>query len=112
MIQYSFTEFVNKIKLLEAIGNNAKTYDYSLEEFFEALDKNNIALEAVITGDIAQVTKPLMLLKRKKMYEVAPPSKEAEAWIKSNKPLFKKRYGDDWEQVLYAVAWRMFGSKD
>jgi hypothetical protein len=31
--------------------------------------------------------------------EKAPPSKEAEDWIKSNKDNFKKQYGKDWEPV-------------
>jgi len=36
--------------------------------------------------------------------EVAPPGKED--WIKKRKPEFKKRYGKDWESVLYATAWK------
>lgn len=43
--------------------------------------------------------------------EKAPPSKKAEEWIKKNKENFKDQYGDDWEQVLYATAWKMFGEK-
>lgn len=44
--------------------------------------------------------------------EASPPSKEAEDWIKSNKEEFKKQYGEDWESVLYATAWKMFGKKE
>lgn len=44
--------------------------------------------------------------------EASPPSKEAEDWIKSNKEEFKKQYGEDWEAVLYATAWKMFGKKE
>ncbi len=36
--------------------------------------------------------------------EVAPPGQEE--WIKKRKPEFKKRYGKDWESVLYATAWK------
>lgn len=36
--------------------------------------------------------------------EVAPPG--MEDWIKDRKADFKKRYGDKWEQVLYATAWK------
>ena len=36
--------------------------------------------------------------------EVAPPG--MESWIKKRKPEFKKRYGDRWEEVLYATAWK------
>lgn len=39
--------------------------------------------------------------------EEAPPSAAAEKWIKDNKEKFKKQYGDDWEQVLHATAWKM-----
>jgi glycerophosphoryl diester phosphodiesterase len=46
-----------------------------------------------------------------KITEVAPPSKKAEEWIKSNKEKFKKQYGDNWEPILYAKAWKMFGKK-
>lgn len=41
--------------------------------------------------------------------EKAPPGKKAEEWIKKNKQKFKDEYGEDWEQVLYATAWKMFG---
>jgi hypothetical protein len=41
--------------------------------------------------------------------EKAPPGKKAEDWIKSNKQRFKDQYGNDWEQVLYAKAWKLFG---
>lgn len=30
-----------------------------------------------------------------------------EDWILANKESFKERYGDRWEQVLYATAWKM-----
>lgn len=42
--------------------------------------------------------------------ESAPPSKKAEDWIEANKDEFKAKYGDEWEDVLYATAWKMFGS--
>ena len=41
--------------------------------------------------------------------EVAPSGIEAEKWIKANKDNFKKQYGNKWEEVLYATAWKMFG---
>jgi nicotinic acid mononucleotide adenylyltransferase len=44
--------------------------------------------------------------------EAAPPGKGAEEFIKTNKEKFKKRYGDKWEQVLYATAWKLHGNKD
>lgn len=43
--------------------------------------------------------------------EKSPPSKEAEDWIEANKEEFKKQYGDDYESVLYAKAWKLFGDK-
>ena len=36
--------------------------------------------------------------------EKAPPG--MEKWIKDRKPEFKKRYGDRWQEVLYATAWK------
>lgn len=36
--------------------------------------------------------------------EVAPPGQEQ--WIKDRKEEFKKRYGDRWQEVLYATAWK------
>jgi nicotinic acid mononucleotide adenylyltransferase len=44
--------------------------------------------------------------------EVAPPGKDAEEFIKNSKDKFKKRYGDNWEKVLYATAWKVHGNKD
>ena len=45
----------------------------------------------------------------KEMMEKAPPGEKAERFIKQNKESFKKRYGKDWERVLYATAWKQFG---
>lgn len=38
------------------------------------------------------------------LVESAPPG--MEQWIKDRKPEFKKRYGDRWQEVLYATAWK------
>jgi len=43
--------------------------------------------------------------------EVSPPSEQAEDFIKKNKDLFKKRYGPEWEKILYKAAWSKFGGK-
>ena len=41
---------------------------------------------------------------KKGVMEVAPPG--MEDWIRDRKADFKKRYGDRWQQVLYATAWK------
>lgn len=41
--------------------------------------------------------------------EEAPPG--MEEWITHRKPDFKDRYGDRWEEVLYATAWRRYRAK-
>ena len=41
--------------------------------------------------------------------EAAPPG--MEDWIKARKPEFKKRYGKDWERVLYATAWKQHNNE-
>lgn len=43
------------------------------------------------------------------LVEKAPPGKKAERFIKKQKKEFKKRYGKNWERVLYATAWKNFG---
>jgi hypothetical protein len=48
-------------------------------------------------------------MKEDEVAEKAPPGKKAEDFIKGNKESFKKRYGDRWEEVLYATAWKKFG---
>jgi hypothetical protein len=42
--------------------------------------------------------------RERELDEVAPPGQED--WIKDRKAEFKKRYGKDWESVLYATAWK------
>jgi phosphopantetheine adenylyltransferase len=44
--------------------------------------------------------------------ERAPSGKSAESFIKKNKDKFRKQYGENWEKVLYATAWKMFGKKE
>jgi hypothetical protein len=41
--------------------------------------------------------------------ESAPPGKKAARFLKHRKADFKKRYGKNWKQVLYATAWKQFG---
>lgn len=43
-----------------------------------------------------------------RLNEAAPPSEAAEDWIKSNKARFRKEYGDDYKEVMYATAWKLF----
>jgi hypothetical protein len=45
----------------------------------------------------------------KVLNEVAPPG--MEDWIKKRKPEFKDRYGDRWEEVLYATAWKQHNNE-
>lgn len=45
----------------------------------------------------------------KDFQEAAPPGMEDE--IKKMKPKFKQQYGDDWEEKLYATAWKMYKDK-
>jgi predicted nucleotidyltransferase len=44
--------------------------------------------------------------------ERAPHSKKGEKFIRKHKKEFKERYGEKWEQVLYATAWKLFGEKE
>lgn len=43
-------------------------------------------------------------MKEAALNEKAPPG--MEKWIKDRKAAFKKQYGDRWEEVLYATAWK------
>lgn len=45
-----------------------------------------------------------------KLDEVSPPDESIERWIKHVKPYFKKEYGNDYKQVLYAKAWKLYKS--
>lgn len=50
--------------------------------------------------------------KRKNIKEVAPPSKKIEKFIKGSKQDFKKRYGKNWEKILYATAWKKYNKEN
>lgn len=102
----TFTEYYTILKQVEeSIDNN----DGTLEGFFEMIEEKKLDLEQVMTGDIAGMTLPIASLKRRNptLTEVAPEGEKAEEFITKNKSAFKKRYGDDWEKVLYALAWKM-----
>lgn len=103
----SFSEYYSALKNLEeAVRYN----DGTLEGFFEEVEKRNLNLEMVTTGDIAQVTLPIKFLKSRTptVVEEAPPDKDIEEWIKSVKGSFKKQYGEDYERILYALAWKKY----
>ena len=106
----TFTDYYNTIKFVEhCIDNNDGTF----EGFFELLEAKKLDVEQVMTGDIAGMTLPIGSLRRRdpSLTEVAPEGKKAEEFITKNKASFKKRYGDNWERVLYATAWKLFGDK-
>lgn len=104
----SFSEYYNTIKTLEECVSSATT----LDEFFDLVESKGLNLETVMTSDIAQMTFPISSMKRKEPFdEVAPDNIEAENFILKNKNAFKKRYGDAWEKILYATAWKLFGNK-
>ena len=104
----SFTEYYNTIKLIE----ECITSTDDLDEFFELVESKGLNLETVMTSDIAQMTLPIGSMKRKRPFdEVAPNNTKAEEFILKNKASFKKRYGDNWEKILYATAWKLFGDK-
>ena len=109
--QLSFADFVNTIKTLESTINEAIESEWYLEDFFDAVESHGLSLEAVMSGDISTITEPISMMKRKRPYESAPNSPEAEKWIRSNKARFKRRYGDNWESVIYVTSWRLFGKK-
>lgn len=106
----TFTEYYNVIKKVEkAIDNN----DGTIEGVLENIEKEGLNVETVMTTDIATMTIPIGTLKRRHpdITEVAPDNPKAEEFITKNKSAFKKRYGDDWEKVLYSTAWKLFGDK-
>lgn len=106
----SFSEFYHTVKTVEECLDESEY----LEDFFDHVELKGLQLETVMTSDIAQMTLPVGMMKVKRpVSEVAPEDPRAEAFIKDNKTAFKKRYGDNWKQVLYATAWKLFGnSKD
>ena len=101
--------------LLHNVEDCIKGCDGTLEGFFEAIDEKGLCLETVMTSDIAQMTIPVGMMPRRfptdTVIEKAPENPKAEEFIQKNKLAFKKRYGDNWERVLYATAWRIANSK-
>ena len=106
----TFTEYYTILKNVE---ESIDLNDGTLEGFFEMIEERKLDLEQVMTGDIAGMTLPIASLKRRNpsLTEVAPEGGKAEEVIQKNKASFKKRYGDEWEKVLYATAWKLFGDK-
>lgn len=101
----SFTEYYNTIKIIEECVDRTDT----LEDFFYLLEIRGLQLETVMTSDIAPMTLPIGQMKRKTPFsEVAPDNPKAEEFILKNKEAFKRRYGKNWEKVLYATAWKLF----
>lgn len=112
MSKISFSEYVKNIKTLEGTVNESIQGEWYFEDFCDAVIGHGLSLEAVMTGDIAGITQPIGMLKRKMVYESAPPGEKAEQFILKNKVAFKKRYGDEWRQILYATSWKLFGDKN
>lgn len=108
----SFREYVETIKTLETIINESVVNnDWYFEDFCDEVISHGLNLETVMTGDCAGITEPICMMRRKQPYESAPPGDKAERFILKNKEAFRKRHGADWEQVLYATAWKLHKSK-
>lgn len=87
-----------------------------LHELNEGLDANQKRAGQVAGEESAKSVGPVLGNKQKQhpfkgrlvgedaVNEVAPPG--MEDWIKDRKADFKKRYGDRWQEVLYATAWK------
>lgn len=106
----SFREYYLTVKNLEeCISKN----DGTIEGFLDLLEEKQLNIEDVMTSDIAQMTLPIVSLGRRKnpVSEVAPDDPEIEDFIVKNKSSFKKRYGEDWEKILYATAWKLYNQK-
>ena len=45
--------------------------------------------------------------------EKAPPDEKLQKWLEdpATKADFKKRYGDEWEEIMYATAWKIYNGK-
>lgn len=87
-----------------------------LHEITEGLDSNQRRVGQVGAEEQASTVSPVLGKKDKQhpfkgrlvgedtVQEAAPPG--MEDWIKDRKADFKKRYGDRWQEVLYATAWK------
>jgi hypothetical protein len=85
-----------------------------IDEVSKALsDEDKARIHKAMGVEKDAKVKPLVQLARdknkKETNEEAPPG--MEKWIKDRKPEFKKRYGDSWQQVLYATAWKQYNNK-
>jgi len=58
----------------------------------------------------AGAVEPIDILGEAEINEKAPPG--MEGWIKDRKADFKDQYGDKWEEVLYATAWKQHNEKN
>lgn len=104
--------FREYFEIVTAVSEAIDGCDGTIEGFFDLLEEKRLSVETVMTSDIAQITLPIGYMKRRlPVSEVAPEGEKAESFILKNKAAFKKRYGDNWERVLYATAWKLFGEK-
>lgn len=62
---------------------------------------DSAALKMIRHGGVVESTE---------IIEAAPPG--MEDWIMDRKESFKKQYGDRWEEVLYATAWKEYNKKN
>lgn len=65
----------------------------------------------IIAAEVADVDpRVLRDYMDKQVKEKAPPG--MEDWITDRKEDFKERYGDKWEEVLYATAWKRYNATE
>lgn len=91
-----FYEIEKKNNLLESLEKNVEKSDSLMEALVATALEFGKSTNEVIRD----------------LQEKAPPGAKAERFIQQNKEDFKKRYGDRWEEVLYATAWKQFGESE
>jgi hypothetical protein len=101
--QAEICEYGNRVKITrsEAMDLDKLMSDYRPEELYIECDDS---LENLDMSNETWVDTYKAVLEDEDLYEKAPPGQEE--FIKAAKPDFKKKYGKDWEKVLYASAWK------
>lgn len=87
-----------------------ETKNNLLESLKKNVENSRSLMEAIVTTALEHGKSTNEIIEQ--IQEEAPPGAKAERFIKKNKADFKKRYGDRWEEVLYATAWKQFGESE
>jgi hypothetical protein len=103
----SFYDFKRKVEAAIRIAESSESLNEYVRKITDAGDKDEtFTVETVVTGDCAQFTPPMTMMRREFPVEVVL-NPTALKFVKRNSRVYSDRYGEEGGEILNVIAAEM-----